>query len=577
MTDPPAPPAWRAARRLGFRIAFLLAVVLLPLAVLSAYRSAELVAEAQARSEAALLGETVITATAEWRLIREAAGMAAALAVAVPDRIDDPACSDLFAAVTQAKPYVTFAGYVTPAGRISCSSAGAVLDVRGSPRHAEVVGADEPRVYVNPSPRISAQPVLTLTAPVPAAGVGGYVGLSIPMSALQAPAARVTPVPLLIFSAGAEVLMARPETLDPAAVLPADRSLKALAGPEAVAFTATDGSGAERVYAVIPLIPQQVYALGSRPAEAGVTGGMWLASMPVVAPALMWVASLGVALVAVHRLVIRYVARLSAAIRAFASGSRTVTEVRMDGAPLELAEIGEALETMMDNVIRDEAELEDMVHQREVLLREVHHRVKNNLQLVASIMNMQLRRAESPEARAALLSLQDRVLGLASVHRELFQTAGLADIHADELLGGIVVQLQNRHDAQGNGYAIARDVDHIRMTPDQAVPLALLATEGLGNAMRHAALTGQRTREIVFRLKKDGIGAARLEIENRLDETPDLFDATPPAAGLGAQLIAGFAQQLGGHVERTTADGRYVLAVRFPLRALSEGEARRRH
>lgn len=577
MTDAPARRARLVARRLGFRIAFLLAIVLLPLAVLSAYRSAELVAEAQARSEAALLGETVITATAEWRLIREAAGMATALAVAVRDRIGDPACSDLFDAVTRAKPYVTFAGYITPGGRIDCSSAPRVLDVGGGTRHAEIVAANEPRVFLNPDPSVSAQPVLTLTAPVQAEAARGYVGLSIPVSALQDPPARVTAVPLVIFSAGAEVLMARPVMVDATAILPADRSLKALAGPEAVAFTATDGTGAERVYAVIPLIPGQVYALGSRPAEAGIAGGMWLATMPVVAPALMWVASLAVALVAVHRLVIRYVARLSAAIRAFASGSRTVTELRMDGAPLELVEIGEALETMMDNVIRDEAELEDTVHQREVLLREVHHRVKNNLQLVASIMNMQLRRAESPEARAALLSLQDRVLGLASVHRELFQTAGLADIHADELLGGIVVQLQNRHDAQGGSFAITRDIDHIRMTPDQAVPLALLATEGLGNAMRHAALTGQRTREIVFRLKKDGIGAARLEIENRLDETPDLFDATPPAAGLGAQLIAGFAQQLGGHVERTRADGRYVLAVRFPLRALSEGEARRRH
>ncbi len=54
---------------------------------------------------------------------------------------------------------------------------------------------------------------------------------------------------------------------------------------------------------------------------------------------------------------------------------------------------------MTETILHDEAEMEDVVHQKEVLLREVHHRVKNNLQLIASIMNMQMRRATSPEVR----------------------------------------------------------------------------------------------------------------------------------------------------------------------------------
>lgn len=571
-----APRRWM--RRLGFRIAFLLAVVLLPLAVFSAARSAALIAEARARSEAALLGETVITATAEWRIIREAAGMASALALAVPGRMDDPrACADLFAAASRVKPYVTFGAFVPPDGIIGCSNMRQIVDVSGRPRHRAILAAQNPQVFVNADARITGEPVLTLTAPVhdAAANYLGYVALSIPLSALR-PDKSEAAVPLVTFSADGEVLLVRPMAAPVASILPADRALRALAGPAPTAFTAPDGRGEDRVYAVIPLIADQIYALGSRPADNGVSEGSWLASTPVLAPALMWVASLGVALLAVHRLVIRYVARLAQAIRAFAGGARTVTDLDMREAPAELSEIGEALETMMDNVVRDEAELEDMLHQREVLLREVHHRVKNNLQLVASIMNMQLRRAEAPEARAILTSLQDRVHGLASVHRELFQTAGLADIHADELLGNIVVQLQSRKDGDGNAYDILREIDHIRMTPDQAVPLALLATEGLTNAMRHAAVTPDRTRRIEFRLRREGIGQARLEICNAVEDTPDLFGGRPQADGLGAQLVSGFARQLGGTVERTRADGLFVLSISFPVRALAEGEARRR-
>ena len=71
----------------------------------------------------------------------------------------------------------------------------------------------------------------------------------------------------------------------------------------------------------------------------------------------------------------------------------------MGDAAVEIRDVGEAYLKMTDTILHDEAELENMVHQREVLLREVHHRVKNNLQLISSIMNMQMRQSHSSEAK----------------------------------------------------------------------------------------------------------------------------------------------------------------------------------
>ena len=96
---------------------------------------------------------------------------------------------------------------------------------------------------------------------------------------------------------------------------------------------------------------------------------------------------------------------------------------------------------MITSVLHDEAMLEDSVHQKDVLLLEVHHRVKNNLQLIASIMNLQIRKSINPEARVMLRNLHDRVMSLATVHRELYQTSGLVDVRADELLESIVSQV----------------------------------------------------------------------------------------------------------------------------------------
>ena len=113
----------------------------------------------------------------------------------------------------------------------------------------------------------------------------------------------------------------------------------------------------------------------------------------------------------------------------------------MTGAPGELVELADAYGMMVDTILQDEAEMEDMVHQKEVLLREVHHRVKNNLQLIASIMNMQMRQARTLEARDLMKSLHDRVMSLATVHRGLYQTSGLTDVRANELMDDILRQL----------------------------------------------------------------------------------------------------------------------------------------
>ncbi|MBK8441510.1 MAG: sensor histidine kinase [Rhodobacter sp.] len=133
-------------------------------------------------------------------------------------------------------------------------------------------------------------------------------------------------------------------------------------------------------------------------------------------------------------------------------------------APLELRHVGESYERLVESVLHDEAALEDMVHQREVLLREVHHRVKNNLQLIASIMNIQMRKAVSPEAKALIKGLHDRVMSLATVHRELYQTSGQADVRADELMQLIVAQVLRMGAQPGREIDVTTDFEPFRLT-----------------------------------------------------------------------------------------------------------------
>ncbi|MFD1809716.1 sensor histidine kinase [Gemmobacter lanyuensis] len=286
-------------------------------------------------------------------------------------------------------------------------------------------------------------------------------------------------------------------------------------------------NGFDRVFAVVPLADGNLFLLGNWALQSS-DAMIFDAPVPVLAfPVLMWLASLLVAQLASEHQVLRHLRALRRAIADFSGGSRRLPETDLEDAPMELRALGQAFERMMEAVVHDEAELEDMVHQKEVLLREVHHRVKNNLQLIASIINMQIRKARSPETRGLLKGLQDRVMSLATIHRELYQTTGLTDIRADELMQSIVTQILRMAARPGDPFDLQTAFDDVRLTPDQAVPLSLLLTEALTNALKYAAAPAGERPRLSVSLCRTPDGRARVRVINSV--TPE--GAPPPRPG----------------------------------------------
>jgi two-component system, sensor histidine kinase PdtaS len=208
-----------------------------------------------------------------------------------------------------------------------------------------------------------------------------------------------------------------------------------------------------------------------------------------------------------------------------------------------------------------------------VLLREVHHRVKNNLQLIASIMNMQLRQSNSPEAKTLMKGLQDRVMSLATIHRGLYQTTGLADVRADELLPDILRQILKMATGPGRRFDVETHFDDLRLTPDQAVPLSLLLTEALTNAIKYAGTDGTGVPKLEVSLRRSGQTDAVLSVTNSIGSRPAAVEGG--STGLGSQLLAAFGQQLGAQSETSLTDATYALRVTFAVRALADGEVGR--
>ncbi len=577
--------------RLGYRLAFLLAAVLLPLTLISVLKSLEVRDEALARSQAALMGETMRAASGELRLIQQARGVATVLSNAVWQVIPDNAeCTALMQRLLLEGPQYSLIAYVPENGISNCNSAGKTFDFDEDPLFNRASREPGTSFTVKPVGLVSGSSVLVISHPVfdEAGSYRGLVSVSLSHAGLRVAEDSgldyKKPLTMLTYDPSGTVLTASRPLDDLSHALPRERALAALVGSRAISFSAESVAGDQRVFSVVPLVPNELYVLGSWPPQgASATSGL-LGSAPVLFPVLMWVASLVVAWLAVERLVIRHIRKLSRSLHSFARGNRMVGDIDVRSAPAEIRDLAEAYERMTDTILHDEAELEDMIHQKEVLLREVHHRVKNNLQLIASIMNMQMRRTHSPEAKSIMKGLQDRVMSLATIHRELYQTAGLSDIHSDELLATIVRQITNLADRPDRRFTVRTDFADIRMTPDQAVPLALLMAEAVTNALKYAHGVGSAPAELWVSLTRPSETRAELKVGNsvltrRVAEAEAEADANSAVAGtrpggLGTQLVAAFAMQLGGTVERRESDDVYELVVGFELRPLSEGEER---
>lgn len=568
-------------QRLGVRLAFAFAIALLPLGIVSALQSRSLLDEARARSEAALLGETLLAAAPEASLIRGARVSASALAAAMTGLFEDTEKCNiaLQRVISQSDRAYSFAAFAPLSGRVICSSNGKPLDLTKSVRVIKMRADPKPDVVVIRNAVVSKQSVLAFGHPVfdTAGSYVGYVTISMPHSVLEGQTMPSTqlqrltprdPIALITFDSKGEVLTSSTGLDNAPQRLPTNRRLADIVTNKAGTFTDTTLDGTERVFAVFPLVDGQIYAIGSWPTI--VTAGplsLWIS--PYLMPALMWLASLLVAVMAAERLVTRHIRALRTSITAFAAGNHRVADINTSDAAVEIRDVTTAYLKMTDTIMRDAAELEDMVHQREVLLREVHHRVKNNLQLIASIMNMQMRQAHSAEAKTLMKSLQDRVMSLATIHRGLYQTSGLTDVRADELLSDILRQLLQMSTGPGCRFDVVTGFDELYLTPDQAVPLSLLLTEALTNAIKYAETIGPGVPRLEVTLRRAGDGDAVLIVANSVGEKPILHE---DSTGLGSQLMTAFAQQLGADRTNTTEDGMYRLRIQFAVRALNEAE-----
>lgn len=567
-------------RTLPFRVALLLSVALLPLGLIAIAQTQRSISAAEKAFETTLRAQTAQIASPEREAIGSAFGLARGLADAIVALEPDlDACIRMMRQVRENHPDLSFIGYTNAEAVSECNDAGRRFDFSDSPSSQRLYADPQPQVTFNPTGAVSRTAVIVVSQPVYDAErvFRGFVAVSVPSRpiAVQRDDTQIGRLgAFLTFNDRGEILTTETEGGDIETRLPADAELRDLVGLGAFTFRAEGRDGIARSYSVVPIEPDRAYALGGWPiGPAAGLGGGWAASTPVF-PLLMWLVSLVVALMAVNRLVIRHVRALGRRMRGFAL-TRQLPAADADPlrhAPTELREMDDAFDQMARKIVRDEADLENALFERGVLFKEVHHRVKNNLQLMTSITNIQIRHARSEEARAALRGVQERVTSLATVHGALYQSPAVSQVRIDALLGDLARQLMVIGVERRDDLEVNLSLDPLTLLPDQAAPLAMLTSEALTNALKYLGPDAAGRRYLSLRLAYplDG-GDARLEISNSV--APAQAESAA-CSGLGQRLIASFVQQLDGALEQVAGEDRFVVAVRFaPAPFTPEGDS----
>jgi PAS domain S-box-containing protein len=202
---------------------------------------------------------------------------------------------------------------------------------------------------------------------------------------------------------------------------------------------------------------------------------------------------------------------------------------------------------MTDNWEQDEA-LRRTLEDKNILLKELYHRVKNNLQLIISMFNLQVRSLSDSEARQALIEAAARVRTMALVHERLYQSPTLSSIALDAYLTELCEQLAGAALAAQRGIAVQVDAEPVEIGLDLAVPLGLILNELVSNSLKHAFPDGRRGR-IQVRVVRDPDtergDAMRLSVEDDGIGLPPDFDRTSTRT-LGLRLVSALSEQLRG-------------------------------
>ena len=230
------------------------------------------------------------------------------------------------------------------------------------------------------------------------------------------------------------------------------------------------------------------------------------------------------------------------AVRAVRDGAQDyLVKGEVDG-PLLVRALRYAIERK-----RAEEQIQVSLKEKEVLLKEIHHRVKNNLQVVSSLMSLQARSLKGQQGRTMFRDSEDRIKSMALVHEQLYQSKDLAKIDFAEYIQNLTAHLFRSYGVNSGVITLQIDVKDVSLDADTAIPAGLIITELVSNALKYAFPPGQEG-DIRIDCRAETDGKVALMVRDNGVGFPKEVDFRKTES-LGLQLVSTLTNQLKGTIE----------------------------
>jgi PAS domain S-box-containing protein len=190
-----------------------------------------------------------------------------------------------------------------------------------------------------------------------------------------------------------------------------------------------------------------------------------------------------------------------------------------------------------------EVQIQRSLHEREVLLQEIHHRVKNNFQVMLSMLNLQMRKLQAPEAHEVLQTSHNRIRSMSLVHELLYDSRSITQIEVRKYFKELTRELTSLYMAE-MPVKIEFDLNPIHLSFEQAMPCGLLLTEILTNSFKYGFPNNYTGQAKIFITLKQANDNLLLQIEDNGTGSKDSIESKQ---GLGLRLIKSLISQLNGH------------------------------
>jgi PAS domain S-box-containing protein len=196
---------------------------------------------------------------------------------------------------------------------------------------------------------------------------------------------------------------------------------------------------------------------------------------------------------------------------------------------------------------KDEEKLRAALEEREVMLREIHHRVKNNMQIISSLLRLQSRYAKDDKAQEVLNESQNRIRSIALIHENLYQSQDFSRIDFSDYLTRMITHLFAIYKVDSRRIKYQVDAKNVRLDINQAIPCGLIINELITNALKHA-FPEDREGEVLVRMRPlDGDGY-ELAVKDNGVGLPKGFDLRQKGS-LGFQIVSDLVKQIEGSIE----------------------------